>query len=35
MNGKQKLFRVKNTRNGVLKKEVDDVLFVPMLEGII
>jgi len=35
MNGKQKLFRVKNTKNGVFKKEVDDVLFVPMLEGVI
>ena len=35
MNGKQKLFRVKNTKNGVFKKEVDDVLFVPMLQGVI
>ena len=35
INGKQKLFRVKNTKNGILKKEVDDVLFVPMLEGVI
>ena len=33
-NGKQKLFRIKNTKNGILKKEIDDVLFVPMLEGI-
>tara|TARA_B100001778_G_C18422468_1_gene553904 strand:- start:88 stop:732 length:645 start_codon:yes stop_codon:yes gene_type:complete len=32
--GSQKLYRVKNTRNGLLKKEVDDVLFVPMLEGV-
>ena len=32
-NGKQKLFRIKNTKNGILKKEIDDVLFVPMLEG--
>ena len=34
INGIQKLFRIKNTKNGLLKKEVDDVLFVPMLEGI-
>jgi protein-L-isoaspartate(D-aspartate) O-methyltransferase len=34
INGSQKLFRVKNTKNGLLKKEVDDVLFVPMLEGV-
>ena len=32
-NGSQKLFRIKNTKNGILKKEVDDVLFVPMLKG--
>ena len=35
VNGSQKLYRVKNTKKGILKKEVDDVLFVPMLEGII
>ena len=35
INGSQKLFRIKNTKNGLLKKEVDDVLFVPMLEGVI
>ena len=34
INGSQRLFRVKNTKNGLLKKEVDDVLFVPMLEGV-
>ena len=32
--GSQKLYRIKNTKNGLLKKEVDDVLFVPMLEGL-
>ena len=35
VNGSQKLYRIKNTKRGILKKEVDDVLFVPMLEGII
>ena len=34
IDGSQKLFRIKNTKNGLLKKEVDDVLFVPMLEGV-
>ena len=34
IDGSQKLFRIKNTKNGLLKKEVDDVLFVPMLEGL-
>ena len=34
INGSQKLFRIKNTKNGLLRKEVDDVLFVPMLEGV-
>ena len=34
INGSQKLFMIKNTKNGLLKKEVDDVLFVPMLEGV-
>ena len=32
--GTQKLYRIKNTKNGYTKKDVDDVLFVPMLEGI-
>lgn len=31
--GKQKLLRIKNTKNGILKKVIDDVLFVPMLKG--
>ena len=31
--GKQKLLRIKNTKNGILKKIIDDVLFVPMLKG--
>ena len=35
VNGSQKLYRVKNTKKGIFKKEVDDVLFVPMLQGII
>ena len=35
VNGSQKLYRVKNTNKGIFKKEVDDVLFVPMLQGII
>jgi hypothetical protein len=34
VDGTQKLFRIKNTKKGLLKKEVDDVLFVPMLEGL-
>ena len=34
VDGSQKLFRIKNTKNGLLKKEVDDVLFVPMIEGL-
>ena len=34
INGSQKLYMIKNTKNGLLKKEVDDVLFVPMLEGV-
>ena len=32
--GAQKLYRIKNTKNGYAKKDVDDVLFVPMLEGV-
>lgn len=32
--GVQKLYRIKKTKNGLLKKEVDDVLFVPMLKGV-
>jgi len=34
-NGKQILLRIKNTPKGVIMKEIDDVLFVPMLKGII
>ena len=34
-NGKQILIRVKNTPKGIILKEIDDVLFVPMLKGII
>ena len=32
--GIQKLYRIKNTKSGYTKKDVDDVLFVPMLEGV-
>ncbi len=31
--GSQKLFRLKKTKNGIHKKDIDDVRFVPMLEG--
>ena len=31
--GKQNLLRIKNTKNGILKKMIDDVLFVPMIKG--
>ena len=34
-NGKQILLRINNTPKGVIMKEIDDVLFVPMLKGII
>ena len=34
-NGKQILLRIKNTPKGIIQKEIDDVLFVPMLKGII
>ena len=34
-NGKQILIRIKNTPKGIIMKEIDDVLFVPMLKGII
>tara|TARA_Y100000816_G_scaffold233100_1_gene178492 strand:- start:236 stop:877 length:642 start_codon:yes stop_codon:yes gene_type:complete len=34
-NGKQILLRIKNTPKGIILKEIDDVLFVPMLKGII
>lgn len=29
----QKLYRLKKTKNGIHKKDIDDVRFVPMLEG--
>ena len=32
-NGSQKLYRLKKTKNGIHKKDIDDVRFVPMLEG--
>ena len=35
VNGSQKLFRLKRTKNGIHKKDIDDVRFVPMLEGIL
>ncbi len=35
VNGSQKLFRLKRTKNGIHKKDIDDVRFVPMLEGIV
>ncbi|MBH44399.1 MAG: protein-L-isoaspartate O-methyltransferase [Gammaproteobacteria bacterium] len=31
--GKQKLLRIKKNKSGLLKKIIDDVFFVPMLEG--
>ena len=34
-NGKQILIRIKNMPKGIILKEIDDVLFVPMLKGII
>ena len=33
VNGSQKLYRVKNTKKGIFKKEVEDVLIVQMLQG--
>jgi len=33
--GSQKLFRLKKTRTGVNKKDLDDVRFVPMLDGVV
>ena len=33
-NGKQILIRIKNTPKGIILKEIDDVLFVPMLKGL-
>ena len=31
--GQQKLLRIKKNKNGILKKIIDDVFFVPMLKG--
>ena len=33
--GSQKLFRLKKTRTGLNKKDLDDVKFVPMLDGVV
>ena len=33
-NENQKLVKLKNTKNGIVKKIIEDVVFVPMLEGI-
>ena len=30
----QKLIKLKNTKNGIIKKIIEDVFFVPMLKGI-
>ena len=32
--GEQKLTKLKNTKNGIIKKIIEDVVFVPMLKGI-
>ncbi len=34
-NGKQILLRIKNTPRGLIEKEIDDVLFVPMLRDLV
>ncbi len=33
VDGTQKLYRLKKTKTGIHKKDIDDVRFVPMLEG--
>jgi len=33
-NDNQKLVKLKNTKNGMIKKFIEDVVFVPMLEGV-
>jgi protein-L-isoaspartate(D-aspartate) O-methyltransferase len=33
-NGSQKLVKLKNTKNGIIKKIIEDVVFVPLLQGI-
>ena len=32
--GEQKLTKLKNTKNGIIKKIIEDVVFVPMLNGV-
>ena len=34
INENQQLVKLKNTKNGIIKKVIEDVVFVPMLEGI-
>ena len=34
VNENQKLVKLKNTKNGLIKKVIEDVVFVPMLQGI-
>ena len=34
MNDGQRLVKLKNTKNGLVKKIIEDVVFVPMLDGI-
>ena len=34
VNENQKLVKLKNTKNGIIKKIIEDVVFVPMLQGI-
>ena len=34
INDNQQLVKLKNTKNGIIKKVIEDVVFVPMLEGI-
>lgn len=34
IDGSQKLVKLKNTKNGIIKKIIEDVVFVPMLEGV-
>lgn len=34
INDNQQLVKLKNTKNGIIKKVIEDVVFVPMIEGI-
>ena len=34
MNDGQRLVKLKNTKNGLIKKIIEEVVFVPMLDGI-